>query len=550
MNPVARESMHYDVVIVGAGPAGLAAAIRLKQLGGEGVSVCVLEKGAEVGAHILSGAVFDPVGLDALIPDWRAKGAPISVLVRQDRFLLLTDIAALRVPRFMMPPLMRNRGNFIVSLGNVCRWLGQQAAALGVEIFPGMAASALVLGEARELVGVVAGEFGKLKDGVPGLNYEPGIEVRGKYVLLAEGARGSLSKQLIARYRLDASSEPQKFGLGLKEIWRLAPGKHRPGMVVHTMGWPLEPQAGGGGFVYHGEAGEAFVGLVAHLDYANPYVDPYLEFQRFKHHPSIAGMLAGGERVSYGARVIAEGAWQSLPKLAFPGGALLGCAAGMVNLPRIKGSHNAMLSGKAAAEAAFAALGQGRGGDELAAYERSVREGPIADDLKPVRNVKPLWSRFGAFGGLALGGADMWAATLLGRTLFGTRHHRTSDAEATGRAKHFKPIAYPRPDGVLSFDRATSLAFSGVHHGEGEPPHLLLADPAIPIAVNLPIFAEPAQRYCPAGVYEIVEEAGKKRFQINAQNCVHCKACDIKDPSQNITWTTPEGGSGPNYPNM
>jgi electron-transferring-flavoprotein dehydrogenase len=474
----------------------------------------------------------------------------VSVAVAEDRFELLTERGALRVPEFALPPLMRNRGCYVISLGMLCRWLADQATALGVEIFAGMAASAPVFGEAGELTAVVAGEFGRLRDGGEGPTYEPGVEVAGKYVLVAEGARGSLAKQCIARFGLDAASDPQKFGLGLKEIWRLTPDKHRPGRVVHTLGWPLGGNAGGGGFVYHGEAGEAYVGLVVHLDYANPYLDPFKEFQRFKHHPSVAATLAGGERVAYGARAITEGAWQSLPTLTFAGGALLGCAAGMVNVPRIKGIHNAMQSGMAAAEAAFTAVIGGRRGDALDAYEASVRTGPIAADLKPVRNVKPLWSRLGDFGALALGGADMWAAAILRRNLLGSLHHRRSDAEATGRAADFRPIDYPRPDGVLSFDRATSLAYSGVHHSENEPAHLVLADPGLPIARNLPDYAEPAQRYCPAGVYEIVEVEGRKRFQINAQNCVHCKACDIKDPAQNITWTTPEGGSGPNYPNM
>lgn len=550
MNQVQRERIDYDVVIVGAGPAGLSAAIRLKQIGGERLSVCVIEKGAEVGAHIISGAVLDPAGLEALIPDWREKGAPVSVAVTEDRFELLSARGAFRVPPFALPPLMRNRGCFVVSLGKLCRWLGDEATALGVEIFPGMAASAPVFGEAGELAGVVAGEFGRLKDGSPGPNYEPGIEVAGKYVLIGEGARGSLAKQLIARYRLDAQSDPQIFGLGLKEIWRLAPELHRPGRVVHTMGWPLEGNAGGGGFVYHGEAGEAYVGLVVHLDYANPFVDPFMEFQRFKHHPKVARTLAGGERVAYGARAITEGAWQSLPALAFPGGALIGCAAGMVNVPRIKGIHNAMRSGMAAAEAAFAAIMAGRQGDVLAHYEAAVRSGPIAADLRPARNVKPLWSRLGTVGAMALGGADMWAATLLRRNLFGSVRHRRTDAAATGRAADYRRIDYPKPDGVLSFDRATSLAFAGITHAETQPPHLVLADPSVPIARNLPEFAEPAERYCPAGVYEIVETGGEPRFQVNAPNCVHCKACDIKDPAGNITWTTPEGGSGPNYPNM
>ncbi|WP_019953511.1 electron transfer flavoprotein-ubiquinone oxidoreductase [Yoonia vestfoldensis] len=548
MTQIEREAMEYDVVIVGAGPAGLSAAIRLKQLDAD-LNVVVLEKGSEVGAHILSGAVLDPVGLNKLIPDWKAKGAPLNVPVTDDNFYMLGEAGQLRIPNILMPPLMNNHGNYIVSMGNVCRWMAEQAEALGVEIFPGMSCSELVYGADGEVKSVVAGEFGKNPDGTQGPNYEPGMELHGKYVFLGEGVRGSLSKQVIAKYDLDAKSDVQKYGLGMKEIWEIDPEKHRPGTVTHTMGWPLDSNAGGGSFIYHLDKNQVYVGFVVHLNYKNPYVFPYMEFQRFKHHPMVAELLKGGKRVAYGARAISEGGFQSMPQLAFPGGALLGCAAGMVNVPRIKGNHNAMLSGIAAAEAAVAAIKAGRSGDALDDYNSAVRKGEIGKDLKKVRNVKPLWSKYGLMASLGIGGADMWMNTL-GIGVLGTLKHGKSDALATEPADKHKPIDYPKPDGKLSFDRLTNVAFSFTNHEESQPAHLQLIDPTIPVAVNLPKFAGPSARYCPAGVYEFVGTGDDTRFQINFQNCVHCKTCDIKDPSQNIVWTVPQGGDGPNYPNM
>jgi len=543
----AREAMEFDVVIVGAGPAGLAAAIRLKQLAPE-KSVVVVEKGSEVGAHILSGAVIDPIGLDRLIPQWRNEDTPIKTAVTADHFYTLGPSGALRLPNVLLPPLMSNHGNYIVSLGEVCRYLARKAEALGVEIYPGFAA-AEVLYDNDAVVGIATGDMGIGKDGEPKASFTRGMELRGKYTLFAEGARGSLSKILIQHFNLAQGREPQKYGIGLKELWQVAPAKHRRGLVQHTMGWPLDNGTGGGSFLYHFDDNLVAVGFVVHLNYANPYLSPFEEFQRFKTHPLVRDTFAGGKRICYGARAITEGGWQSVPRLSFPGGALIGCAAGFVNVPRIKGSHNAMLSGMLAAEHVAAALEQGRANDELSGYEAAWRSSPIGSDLWRVRNAKPLWSKLGTLAGIALGGIDMWTNTF-GFSVLGTLRHGKPDFAALKPAAQCKRIAYQKPDGKLTFDRLSSVYLSNTNHEEDQPVHLLVRDAALQKSSEHDVYAGPSARYCPAGVYEWVEEAGAARFVINAQNCVHCKTCDIKDPNQNITWVAPEGGGGPNYPNM
>ena len=544
----ARETMEFDVVVVGAGPAGLAAAIRLKQLGPD-INVVVVEKGSEVGAHILSGAVIDPIGLDKLIPDWRSEDAPVNTKVSEDRFYWLSASRAVRIPNFVMPPLMNNHGNYVVSLADVCRWLAKKAEALGVEIYPGFAAAELLFDGNGAVAGVATGDMGVARDGGPKESFTRGMELRAKYTLVAEGARGSLSKMLIKRFALDQSREPQKFGLGLKELWQVAPGKHKPGLVQHTFGWPLNDRTGGGSFLYHFDEALVAVGFVVHLNYENPYLEPFKEFQRFKMHPLVRSTLEGGKRLAYGARALTEGGWQSVPKLSFPGGALIGCSAGFMNVPRIKGSHNAVLSGVLAAEHVAAAFAAGRANDEISGYDTAWRNSAIGRDLWKVRNAKPLWSRFGTSFGIALGGVDMWSNTV-GVPLLGTLRHGKPDWATLKPAAQCTPIVYPKPDGKLSFDLLSSVFLSNTNHEEDQPVHLKVADLVLQKSSEHDLYGGPSARYCPAGVYEWVEEAGGPRYVINAQNCVHCKTCDIKDPNQNITWVPPEGGGGPNYPNM
>ena len=544
-----RESMEFDVVVVGAGPSGLAAAIRLKQLNAD-LSIVVVEKGSEVGAHILSGAVIDPVSLDRLIPDWREDAdCPLKTQVKDDRFYWTTATSAIRLPNFAMPPLMNNHHCYIGSLGKVCRGLAPKAEALGVEIDPGCAAVEVLYDENGAVRGIATGDMGIARDGSHKDSYTRGMELLGKYTLFAEGARGSLSKELIAKFSLDANSEPPKFGIGLKEVWEIDPAKHQKGLIQHSFGWPLNNSTGGGSFLYHYDDNKVAVGFVVHLNYDDPYLSPFDEFQRFKTHPSIRPVFEGGKRLGYGARAITEGGYQSVPRLSFPGGALIGCAAGFVNVPRIKGVHNAMGSGMLAAEHVAAALAAGRANDELVEYENAWRGSAVGKDLHRVRNVKPLWSKFGTIIGVALGGFDMWCNTL-GFSLFGTQSHAKPDGKTLDPANAHTAIVYPKPDGKLTFDKLSSVFLSNTNHEEDQPVHLKVADMNLQKTSEHDVYAGPSNRYCPAAVYEWVDEASGPRFQINAQNCVHCKTCDVKDPNGNITWVPPEGGGGPNYEAM
>ena len=548
-----REQMDFDVVIIGAGPAGLAAAIRLRQCAqdmGQDISVCVLEKGSEIGAHILSGAVMDPKALTKLWPKWKEDGAPLNSPVTKDEFLFLTKNKHIAIPSILLPPLMKNHGNYIISLGNLCRWLAQKAESLGVEIYPGFAAAEVLFDDKGNVRGVATGDMGLDKEQKKTANYTQGVEINGRYVLFAEGARGSLTKFLIQHFKLDQPRDPQKFGIGIKELWRVDKKKHHKGLVQHSLGWPLDNHTGGGGFIYHFDEDLVALGLVIALDYQNPYLSPFDEMQRWKTHPALVNLFKGGERIAYGARAIAQGGFQSVPKLVFPGGALIGCAAGFVNVPRIKGSHNAIITGMLAAEMAAEALKDKKTAPSvLASYQKAYRHSPTYRELKKVRNVKPFWSKMGLFPGIVLAGIDMWLRTLWINLPF-TLHHKKADFQTLKKASDCEKISYPAPDGKISFDKLSSVFLSSTNHAEGQPVHLRLADQSIPIKSNLPLYDEPAQRYCPAAVYEIIGDGDKRKFQINAQNCVHCKTCDIKDPAQNIDWVAPEGGGGPNYPNM
>jgi len=546
-----RESMQYDVVIVGAGPAGLAAAIRLKQLAaqrGHDVGVCVIEKGSEVGAHILSGAVMDPRALAELYPDWQALNAPLNAPVTEDRFLILTEESSLKLPTFMLPQCFQNHGNYVISLGSLCRWLGQQAESLGVEIFPGFAAAEVLYNDDGSVKGVATGDMGVNKEGKPTDAFQRGMELHAKYTFFAEGCRGHLGKQLQARYELRKDADPQVYGIGLKELWEIKPERHQSGLVVHTAGWPLDSSTYGGSFLYHMENNLVAVGYVVGLAYTNPYLSPYEEFQRYKTHPAIRTFFEGGKRVAYGARAITAGGLQSLPKLVFPGGCLIGDDAGFLNASRIKGSHCAIKSGMLAAESAFEAVVAGRTSDELTSYPDLFSQSWLYDELYRARNFKP-WMAKGLYTGTVMVGVDQ---VVFGGRAPWTLHHQHADNETLVKKTNASPIAYPKPDGVLTFDRLSSVFISNTNHNEDQPCHLTLKDASVPVNVNLALYDAPEQRYCPAGVYEIVrnDDGTQPRLQINAQNCVHCKTCDIKDPTQNIVWVTPEGGGGPNYPNM
>ena len=545
-----RESMEFDVVIVGAGPAGLSAAIRLKQINPD-LSVVIVEKGVEVGAHILSGAVVDPIGVDTLLPDWRnEQNHPFTTEVKEDHIFMLDETRAKQLSNRIMPKILSNHGKYIVSLGNVCRWLATKAEALGVEIYPGFAATEVLYNKDGAVTGIATGDMGIEKDGSHGPNYMRGMELLGKYVLIGEGARGSLAKTLINKFELDKGRSPQKYGIGIKELWEIDPSKHHTGLVQHTLGWPLDDATGGGSFLYHMENNQIAVGFVVHLNYKNPYISPFEEFQRFKTHPAIRPIFEGGKRIAYGARSLTEGGWQSVPKLTFPGGALIGCSAGFMNVPRIKGSHNAVLSGVYAANAIARAIKSGRSHDEITEIENGWRDSAIGKDLYPVRNVKPLLSKYGTKKGVQLGGFDMWCQTLFHFSIFGTMSHSLPDYLYLEPAEKHNPIDYPKPDGIVSFDRLSSVFLSNTNHEENEPCHLKVTSLDVQEKSELTVYAGPSTRYCPAGVYEWIEKDGRETYVINAQNCIHCKTCDIKDPNQNITWTCPQGGEGPVYPNM